>query len=110
MNSLGKFQMDVGSTTVNNGKYIFVDGKTSLDESYNSDYSDNDDEGFIIDYVYQKSSNNEFDLDSIMVSAIHSGCNQGVKTKHLSNALRFFVYCRINLSNLRLRIPFYYYF
>ena len=72
MNTLGRFKMTSGSTTANNGKYIFDDGKSTANKLDNIDYSNNDDDGLIICSIYQKLSNNEFDLDSIMVSYITS--------------------------------------
>ena len=52
--------MDVGLTTSNNGKFIFDDGKSSIDKSENSDYSDTDDEVFIIENIIKKNQTMSF--------------------------------------------------
>ena len=70
-NALDKFQVDVGSTTATNGKYIVNDINISINSSNNSDFYDNSDDGFIIDNIYLKSINNTIDLDNIMVSDVH---------------------------------------
>ena len=81
MNALDTFQMVADSTTATSRRYIVDEGSISTDKPDHIDYSDNDKEGFIIDDVYHKSSNNELDLDDIMVSAVHGGRNQGEKGK-----------------------------
>ena len=81
---LGKFQMALSSTISSDGKYIVDDNKISIDLSNNSDYSNNDDEGFIIGDIFKKSKDSAFDLDSIMVSTVHEGHIHGIKVTHLS--------------------------
>ena len=51
-NSRGKFQVAGGSTTATRDNYIIDDDNISIDSSNNSDYSDNDEDEFIIDDIY----------------------------------------------------------
>ena len=83
-NALGKFQIAVGSTTASHGNYIVDENHISIHSSYNSDYSENDEDKFIMDNIYKKSKSNGFVLDSIMVTAVHGGRGHGVKARHLS--------------------------
>ena len=53
--ALGKFQIAVGSTTSIDSRYIVDDNKISVYSSNNSDYSDNDEDGFIINDMFEKS-------------------------------------------------------
>ena len=86
--ALGKFQMAVGSPTATHGKYIIDDDDISIHLSNNSDYSDNDDEEFILDDIFKRSKENTFDLDSIMVTAVYGGRNHSVKASHLAKIWR----------------------
>ena len=70
-NALGKFQIAVRSTTSTNGKCIVGEDNISTDSSDNSNYSDNDEDSFIMDNIYLKSISDTFHLDSIMVSIVH---------------------------------------
>ena len=86
-NSLGKFQMAIGSTIGTRGNTIMNEDDVEQ-SSDSSDYSDNDDDKVIFDDLYLKSKKNEFDPDTIMVSAAHGGTSQGVKASHLSKIWR----------------------
>ena len=46
--------MTVGSTTANHDKYIIDGEKISIHSLNNSNYSDNDDERFILDDIFKK--------------------------------------------------------
>ena len=49
----------------------------------NSNYSDNYDEGFILDDIFKRLKENTFDLDSIMVIVVHGGHSHGAEASHL---------------------------
>ena len=83
--ALVKLKMDVGSITSSDGECIVDDNNVSRDSSNNSDYSYNDDEGFIIIKFFKKSINKVFYLDSAMVSTIHRGRGHGVNASKFSS-------------------------
>ena len=57
--------------------------KTSIDEASQDEYEHLD-----IDEIYDKSMNNQLNLDDLMVSAVHGGRHQGIKPSDLAKLWR----------------------
>ena len=98
--------MTIGSTTANCGSYILDDDDpvSSLDgSSVANDHGDhpvdtnNTDhnnplsvigDNKVLDYLFVKSLQDDFNLDDIMASAVHAARHQDVKPEHLSKVWR----------------------
>ena len=70
-NELSQFQIAIGSTNASEDRYVLHDdvhssANTSIDES-------NVEEDTLLDKIFQESNDGTFNVDDIMVSAIHAG-------------------------------------
>jgi hypothetical protein len=84
---LGKFKASIGSTDVSEGEYLIDDDsatETSSDDNMIELDSDDEDEDQALDELYDRATIGEIDLDTIMVSATHTGKSKGVDPAHLS--------------------------
>ena len=81
-NKLSQFQMSIGSTNAYEIKYVIHDNNIINDNAELDNISA--DEDMLLDKIFKKSNDETFDVDDIMLSAVHAGRHQGVKSKDLA--------------------------
>ena len=86
-NELSQFQIAIGSTNASEYGYVIHDDEhnsadTSIDES-------TVDEDVLLNTIFQGSNEGTFNIDDIMVSAIHAGRHQGVKAKRFGKDVAY---------------------
>ena len=93
-NRLGQFQMSVGSTSTNKATCLFdVGGSAGINtdipvNNQDGDLCTNTVDSQLMDKIFDEALINDYDLDDIMVSAVHVGKNKNIKANHLSKIWR----------------------
>ena len=74
--------MSIGSTNAYEIKYVIHDNNIIND---NAELDNNSaDEDMLLDKIFKKSNDGTVDVDDIMLSAVHAGRHQGVRSKDLA--------------------------
>ena len=84
-NRTSQFKISIGSTTASEIKHVIHDGIMDDDTDLDNSSADED---ILLDKIFKKSNDGTFDVDDIMISAIHAGRHQGVKAKELAKLWR----------------------
>ena len=87
-NSLSQFQIAVGSTYASESKSKYIigdDDHTPDDAPSNTQVVD---EAILLNNIIKESNDGTFNLDDIMVNAVHAGRHQGVNAKDLAKIWR----------------------
>ena len=83
---LSEFQIAIGSTNASASKYIVPDDVHTSDETPTN--LDGIYEDTLLTSIINESNAGTFDIDDIMVSAVHAGHHHGVQEKHLAKLWR----------------------